>query len=214
MSHHCDRRTCSKTPIHVKIIGRIPRIDEETNCYVTKIDFQAPTKVPYVISKTHRCVEIGKRAITCLPGCTFSLCVPINECCENVLTCELRNKTMNLRAWKRNNGTYDVYVLNQASGPFSAGGMPEKWLVMHCATKSQVESKFPEVQVTARDGKPVSERVVLNRRVPQSTSADTEMEFVVSQPDEKTAADEDKPSVTSRAATATPQPPLAGLAAQ
>ncbi|EMI22057.1 hypothetical protein RMSM_01016 [Rhodopirellula maiorica SM1] len=214
MSHHCDRRTCSKTPIHLKIIGRIPRINEETNCYVTKIDFQAPTKVPYVISKTHKCVEIGKRAITCLPGCTFSLCVPINECCESVLTCELRNKTMNLRAWKRDNGTYDVYVLNEASGAFSAGGMPEKWLVMHCATKSQVESKFPAVQVTARDGKPVSERVVLNAHRPKSTSADTEMEFVVSQPDEEAEAEKSEPAATSSAATTTPQPPATRLAVQ
>ena len=187
LSHHCDRRTCSKTPIPFNIIGHIPKINEETNCYVTKIDFQAPTKVPYVICKTHRCVEIGKRAITCLPGCTFSLCVPIAECCETVLTCELRDKMMKLRAWKRDNGSYDVYVLNEASGAFSAGGMPEKWLVMHCASKAQVESKFPSVQVTARDGKPVSQRVVMTPHRSKPTTADTEMELVIS----KTTKDAD-----------------------
>ncbi len=86
------RPTC-KTPIDCKIVGKIPKVIIEKNCLQKITDFQYIVDVPQVECVTEYCEEIGKKQIQCLPGCCFSVCVPIAKCITETVECKIGRTT-------------------------------------------------------------------------------------------------------------------------
>lgn len=146
---NCCKTNCTTTPVNLQVYGSIDVLNEDLDCYVKRYEFEALTKVPYIVCQTKKCVEVSKKSYECIPGCSFQLCVPINECHEKTVKCDLRDKRMKLVAYLRDTGTYDVYVINEPSGQYHAGGMPEKWIVLHCASQTQVRAKFPDAVLSS-----------------------------------------------------------------
>ncbi|QDT70558.1 hypothetical protein MalM25_35070 [Planctomycetes bacterium MalM25] len=141
---NCCASDCTTTPIKCDILGKVPRIDRDTDCYVRTIKFQGLTKVPQIVCETKTCVEIDKKKVECLEDCEFEVCVPVNKCCEQTVRCELTNKLMNIEAKLRDNGTWDIYVVNANPGsPQHAGGMPRVWVLYHCLSLNKLQSTFP-----------------------------------------------------------------------
>lgn len=178
--HPCNRGgQLRKTPRRYNIVGKIPKIDDVTDCYKEITKFNYNTLVPTIVCTTHKCVEIGTKTIQCevgdcKPGCSFRVCVPINDCTTKTVECRLVDKEMPHRVMQRTDPdsgevTFDVYVINNSdeSSPYHAGGMPEEWLVMHCASKDDVRRKFPSMVVSNR-GKNVE---------PQLTDADVNIKL-------------------------------------
>ena len=87
---------------------------------------------------------------------------------------------MKMELWRRQDpvkGTvYDVYVINVA--PNIAGGMPERWLILHCATKDQFRQRFPNAR--RADGSPLVKNAPKDAK-PQKTTADVSIELTVKQ---------------------------------
>lgn len=87
---------------------------------------------------------------------------------------------MNLELWERmhyGKKVYDVYVINNVdpNSPYHAGGMPEKWLVLHCASVENVRVRFPN-SVRA-DGQPMVKSPEGTQ--PQTTDADVPVNLVL-----------------------------------
>lgn len=141
---NCCASDCTTTPIAFEILGEVPKINRDTDCYVRTIKFQAPTQVPQIVCETKTCVEIDKKKVECLEDCEFEVCVPVNKCCEQTVRCELTKKVMNIEAKLRDNGTWDIYVVNANPGsPLHAGGMPRVWVLYHCLSLEKLQSNFP-----------------------------------------------------------------------
>ena len=85
---------------------------------------------------------------------------------------------MNLELWERQDpvqGTvYDAYVINNP-GPMQAGGMPEKWLTVHCGSKEQIRAKYPNSKKS--DGTPLF--TAAEGTKPQETDADVPISLVM-----------------------------------
>jgi len=86
---------------------------------------------------------------------------------------------MPMELWQRSkNGqpVYDVYVINNSDpqSPFHAGGMPAKWLVLHCGSKEDVKDRFPTA--IRADGTPLVEAE--KDATPKATPADVNIEMV------------------------------------
>lgn len=175
----------TKTPIACKIYGKIPVFNYNQNCLEQCCDFRYLTEVPEVHCVCEQCVEIGKKMIQCLPGCCFSVCVPVNKCQTKTVQCKLGQKEMPMQLWKRTQGTqivYDVYVINSPNrdSPDHAGGMPDKWVIMHCGTEADFNARFPGAVCT--DGTPaLGAKATPKNAKPQSTTADVELKLVVDQ---------------------------------
>lgn len=156
---HCKTSgPTTKTPIKCDIYGTIPKINHDINCYDWEFDFQHETDVPQIWCTIERCVEIGKKDIQCVPGCSFKVCVPINDCEKKTVECRLVPQPMQMKIYRRKEGNrtvYDVFVINDPdpNSPFHAGGMPAKWLILHCATAEQVRARLPNA--TKQDGTPI-----------------------------------------------------------
>lgn len=173
----------TKTPILCKIYGKIPVHTIESNCLNKHCDFQYVTDVPEVHCIKETCCEIGTKLIQCLPGCCFNVCVPINACVTQTVQCKLSPKNMPMELWRRDQDgqvLYDVFVINNpdVNSPFHAGGMPAKWVIMHCGTAAQFHQRFPGA--VCSDGKPMLNAKNLKQGVkPESTSADVDIKLVV-----------------------------------
>lgn len=171
-----------KKPIGTDIVGTIPKIDVNTDCQKLLYEFEYPTDVPQIHCTTETCTEIGKKSINCVPGCSFSVCVPINDCTKQTVECKLVQKVMKMQIWERIdpvlNKAYDVYVINDSnpSSSFHAGGMPAKWLVVHCATPGQIRSKFPDAKKT--DGTPLVYGAGKGAKS-EATEADVDIRLVI-----------------------------------
>ncbi len=171
-----------KKPIGTDIVGSIPKIDVNNDCQTLLYDFEYPTDVPQIHCTTETCTEIGKKSITCVPGCSFSVCVPINDCTKQTVECKLVKKVMKMQIWQRNDPklgtTYDVYVINDAdpNSAYHAGGMPAKWLVVHCATPGQIRTKFPDAKKT--DGSPLVYGAGKDAKS-EATEADVDVKLVI-----------------------------------
>jgi hypothetical protein len=171
-----------KKPIGTDIVGKIPKFDVNTDCQKLLYEFEYPTDVPQIHCTTETCTEIGKKNITCVPGCSFSVCVPINDCTKQTVECKLVKKVMKMQIWQRNDPrlgvAYDVYVSNDTdpSSAYHAGGMPAKWLVVHCATPAQIKSKFPDAKKS--DGTPLVYGVGKDAKS-VATDADVDLRLVI-----------------------------------
>lgn len=207
MTNHCYKEQCTKDPLENKPMGKIDVRNYDTHCYGPPTDFKADTRVPVIICKTEKCVEIGKQDYDCLPGCKFTLCVPINDCLKKTITCELVEQEMMMRVFARSqNGvvTYDVYVLNQPSGPHSAGGMPAKWVLMHCATWAQVEKRFPGVAKPAQASlKTTAKGIVLQEATKANPEANKELYLVTTKPKDEPTGDDSTDEVQPEESTVT-----------
>lgn len=91
---------------------------------------------------------------------------------------------MNMEVWQRQDKgraglVYDVYVINNPdpNSPFHAGGMPAKWLVMHCASPNEFRAKFPNS--VSESGQPLVKSKPDAK--PQTTKADVPIEMIVDQ---------------------------------
>ena len=180
---HCKKTgPTTKTPIYIKILGKIPKDEQNYDCYELIKDFNYDTLVPTILCTTTKCVEIGTKTLQCevegcRPGCSFTVCIPVKNCVTKTVECKLVKKPMPHKIFKRTDPndhpkvSYDVYVINNAdeNSPYHAGGMPERWLVMHCATKEQVQAKFPNM-LAKNQGKNVK---------PKATTADVGIELLV-----------------------------------
>lgn len=136
-------------------------------------DFEALTDVPQICCVSETCIEIGKKLLQCLPGCCFDVCIPTFQCKSDIIECKMVQKAMPMELWERidhGQTVYDVFVVNNRdpNSNFHAGGMPAKWVVMHCGTKAHVQSRFPGLLAKAGKG-----------AKPQSTPADVEISLVV-----------------------------------
>ena len=172
--------TTEKEKIPYEIIGKIPLRTSSTNCYEKVEEFTYNALVPEILCTTQECVEIGTKKIECevdecKPGCSFTVCVPVNKCITKKVECRLTPKPMRHVAYRRTDPndspsvSFDIYVINDAdsTSPFHAGGMPKEWLVMHCATAEQVHKKFPNM-LAKNKGKNIQ---------PQETEADVNIEL-------------------------------------
>ena len=181
---NCTKKTvASKTPIPCKIYGKIPIYKYNSNCLVKECDFQYQTEVPQIQCGCEECVEIGTKLVQCLPGCCFNVCVPTFCCKTQSVKCELILKEMPMQLWQRTeNGrtVYDVYVINNPAqdSPFFAGGMPAKWVIMHCGTRAEFDSRFPGA---CSNGNPISDTATQKDATPQTTAADVKLEMIVDQ---------------------------------
>lgn len=171
-----------KTPIPCEIYGTIPKDTEDYNCYEQVYNFDYETNVPKIMCSTQTCYEIGTKKLECKiedckPGCWFNVCVPINDCVTKTVECRLVKQAMPHIIYKRTDPndnprvSYDVYVINNPTPGASdhAGGMPSKWLVMHCATKSELGKRFPNM-IASNKGKDVA---------PEATDADVNIELAI-----------------------------------
>ena len=186
LPYDCKKETGpTRTPIPCKIYGKIPVFEYYADCLEKHCDFRYDTEVPEVHCVCEKCVEIGTKLIQCLPGCCFSVCIPQNQCTTKSVQCKLGCKTMPMELWKRveNKQTrYDVYVINNPSVESSdhAGGMPSKWVIMHCGTKEQFLARFPNA--VCSDGKPIlADNETSKDAKPEATTADVKLEMVVDQ---------------------------------
>jgi len=175
-------RPLHKTQINCNVFGKIPRHTIERNCLKKVCDFQYATEVPQVHCTREICVEIAKKALPCLPGCWFDVCVPAYECKTETVECKLVPKTMPMELWeRRENGQvkYDVYVINNRdpNSPFHAGGMPSKWLILHCGSKAHLRLRFPGAICT--DGKPFPFAKATRGAKPTATPADVNIQLIV-----------------------------------
>lgn len=174
-----------KTPVLCKIYGKIPVINSCSDCLTKLCDFNYPTEVPEIHCIKESCCEIGTKLIQCLPGCCFNVCVPVYTCVTQNVQCKLTPKPMPMQIWQRNQDgqiVYDVYVINteDPSSAFHAGGMPAKWVVLHCGTEEEVKRRFPGA--TCSDGRPILPSMTLKKGVtPEATSADVPIKLVVDQ---------------------------------
>ena len=175
------------------MLGTIPKLVYTEDCYEREVQFNAETKVPEIHCATKTCIKIGTKTFECVPGCTFSLCIPTAQCEEETVECKLVPRMMQMAAKIRRDGTVDVYVINNSdtTAPNHAGGMPEQWIVMHCATKEQVRSKFPSA--TRPDGSPISSTIRSSESL--DTTADVNIEVVI----RKSTKDVDVDATTSDA---------------
>ncbi|MEO1525734.1 MAG: hypothetical protein AAFX06_09870 [Planctomycetota bacterium] len=191
----------TKTPIPFTKYGKIPKDNIDVNCYTKVAEFNYDTKVPTIECKTVYCKEIGKKTIQCevddcRPGCYFKVCVPINECVTKTVECKFVWKEMPHIIYRRDDpnrrDVYDVYVINDpdVNSPYHAGGMPKEWLIMHCATKAQVQAKFPN-QIASNKGKKLKS---------QPTDADVDVELVVDQEMLQKAIEEEANAGTQKTA--------------
>ena len=183
LSSHCKHtRPLYKHPIPCEILGKIPKEKYEVNCEQLKRKFQYLTKVPQIHCTTEVCTEIGKKDLQCIPGCCFSVCVPTTACKTETVECKLVNKMMNLEIWERNDPerglVYDVDVINDRnpSSEFHAGGMPAKWLVMHCGSKAELSQCFADAKKS--DGSLLFTSVKKGTK-PKATKADVDIKLVV-----------------------------------
>jgi len=167
------------TPIPCEVFGKVPKRTVETSCTNKICSFEAPTDVPEVQCVTDYCTEIGKKLLQCMPGCCFSVCVPKSKCKTEKVECKLVSKQMRMEVWSRQkNGrlVYDVYVINEKdpASAFHAGGMPARWLILHCASEENFKSRFPGIDINsgARLGK------VDKDAKPESTPADVKIELI------------------------------------
>ncbi len=88
----------------------------------------------------------------------FSVCVPVKQCVTQSGKCKRVPKLMPVELWQRElDGrlVYDVYIINSpdVNSNFDAGGMPAKWVILHCETLDDVEKRFPGAVSTG--GKPM-----------------------------------------------------------
>ncbi len=166
--------------IPCKTCGLIPQKNYNADCAQKVCDFQYETEVPEVHCVAETCTEIGKRSIECMPGCHFTVCVPVKKCTAKTVECKLAPKSMPMELWKRQQGNqtvYDVYVINDCNpdSNFHAGGMPEKWLIMHCGSAQDITNRFPGA--ICNDGKPL---VVSKKGAkPKATPADVDIKLVM-----------------------------------
>jgi len=92
---------------------------------------------------------------------------------------------MPMELWKRmedGKTRYDVHVMNNADPQSQdhAGGMPAKWLIMHCGTAEQFLSKFPGA--VCSNGNPIlGAKATKEKAEPKATTADVELKLVVDQ---------------------------------
>ncbi len=168
------------TPINCRVCGKIPKREYSENCLKKICDFYYDTEVPEIHCAIETCTEIGKKSLECLPGCCFSVCVPVKECTTEKVECKLVLKRMPMQLWKRKDegrDVFDVYVINDCdeNSEFFAGGMPEKWLVIHCGSKQDIMHRFPGA--LCADGSPM----VISKKgtKPKATPADVDIELVL-----------------------------------
>lgn len=184
LPHNCKTVGPTKTtPIDCDIYGTIPKMNDDIHCYDWELDFQHVTKVPQVWCTTEKCVEIGKKTLECVPGCSFSVCIPINNCEKKTVECRLVDQLMNMvikRRLENNQSVYDVYVINDKnpSSQYHAGGMPGEWLILHCASAAQVRSRLPNAKKA--DGTPLVKKSQ-GHVEPQPTEADVDIQMIVEQ---------------------------------
>ena len=179
LPHNCKTsKPTKKTPVPCTIYGKIPVCTECLDCLSKVCDFNAETDVPQIHCTEEKCVEIGKKLVECLPGCCFSVCVPTYKCYTQSVECKLGKKVMPMQLWCRtedNKKLYDVYVINNPDpkSAVHAGGMPAKWLIMHCGTENNVNTRFPGILQTGG--------LSLGDQKSQATSADVKVTLVVDQ---------------------------------
>ncbi|WP_144056792.1 hypothetical protein [Rhodopirellula europaea] len=97
-----------------------------------------------------------------------------------------------MKIYRRKEGNrtvYDVYVINDPdpNSPFHAGGMPAKWLILHCATAEQVRAQLPNA--TKQDGTPIVKSSTKGKSTPNE-DANVNIEMVVKESILKEYADE------------------------
>lgn len=199
---NCCKKECTPKPLHVEVLGKIPTVHENTNCYVHVVPFEYEVKVPTIVCWTRTCTEISKRSFECIPGCSFELCVPINECEEKVVKCELRKRKMKLEAKKRDNGLWDVYVYNDSdyASPYHAGGMPKVWLTLHCATLDKVKATYPEIAIASTEAKAGESAVAVDN----VRALETEIELIVKEEElvDANVETQNQPAVSSQSSSA------------
>lgn len=193
---NCCKTSGTTRPIKNKILGTIPKRSRNISCYDFEIDFEWETDVPQVVCETQKCVGIDKMLVNCMPDCNFEVCVPVVECCDKVEKCELTKKRMKMKAKHRRNGTWDIYVINNAdeNSPFHAGGMPEVWLTHHCLDPEQLQREFPGQSFAAADE--TAEQVV--EKIASKPSAKPAPKSAKSEP---TTAEADRPAARATKAT-------------
>ncbi len=180
LPHNCKVvRGPHKTPIPCTVYGKVPKRSVKSSCTQKLFGFEFETEVPEVHCVTDYCNEIGKRTLQCMPGCCFSVCVPIFECTTEKVECKLVTKRMRMELWSRQEGqsvVYDVYVINEKdpASAFHAGGMPARWLILHCASPTHFNSRFPGIDINtgARLGN------VDKESKPKATPADVKIELI------------------------------------
>lgn len=168
-----------KTPVPCTVYGKVPKRTIKSCCAQKLFGFEYLTDVPEIQCITDYCNEIGKKTLECLPGCCFSVCVPLNECTTEKIECKLISKPMKMELWSRNeNGQikYDVYVINDKNpdSSYHAGGMPGRWLVLHCGSSTHFNNRFPGIDINtgASLGK-------LDKNIkPKATPADVDIELI------------------------------------
>jgi len=141
-----------KTPIPCTVFGKVPKRTVKSCCTEKRCDFEYGTEVPEIHCVTDYCNEIGKRTLQCMPGCCFSVCVPLFECTTEKVECKLTLKPMKMELWTRRDDrtgqtVFDVYVINQKdpNSPYHAGGMPARWLILHCGSQTDFNNRFPGI---------------------------------------------------------------------
>ncbi|MFG0264948.1 MAG: hypothetical protein ACF8AM_07320, partial [Rhodopirellula sp. JB055] len=118
--------------------------------------------------------------------------VPINDCEKKTVECRLVPQLMQMKIYRRKEGSrtvYDVYVINDPdpNSPFHAGGMPAKWLILHCATAEQVRAQLPNA--TKQDGTPIVNKSTKGKSTPNK-EANVNIEMVVKESILKEYADQ------------------------
>jgi len=89
---------------------------------------------------------------------------------------------MKMELWQRKSKklgklVFDVYVINDPdeTSPYHAGGMPEKWLIVHCATADEIKRRFPNS--TRADGSPLVKSA--KGAKPIASDADVDIKLVI-----------------------------------
>lgn len=172
----------TKTPIRCEIVGKIPKDSDDIDCHELVKEFQYDTLVPRIACNTFTCREIGTKTIQCevdecRPGCGFKVCIPIKKCVTKSVECKLVYQSMKHRVFLRTDPkdsktpSFDVFVINDPApgAPGHAGGMPREWLVMHCGSRANIQSRFPGM-IAMNKGKDVK---------PKATPADVGIELFV-----------------------------------
>jgi len=168
-----------KTLIPCDVYGKVPKRTVETSCTQKLFAFEFPTDVPEVHCVTDYCTEIGKKILQCIPGCCFSVCVPKAKCKTEKVECKLASKLMRMELWSRQEGqrlVYDVYVVNDKdpASAFHAGGMPARWLILHCASPENFNSRFPGIDINTG----ASLGALDQDAKPEATPADVKIELI------------------------------------
>jgi hypothetical protein len=100
------------------------------------VEFKAPADIPWIVKHERENYLFG----TVTYGqecCKYSVCVVTQCCCIETRDCELHQKTVAMRACRRNSdNTIDVYVLNEP-------GFPVQWVLHLGLDDATFQSKFP-----------------------------------------------------------------------